>query len=82
MWSGGRALSSLISKCNVNRNFNYYIFKQFSYTCVSCVLLYAGETCGFNKCDQIQHRAMCFLLSIHKCAPIPRFQRDMVWVPL
>ena len=63
--SGGRALSSLISKFN--------IFTHLFYTCVSPILLYVSEACGSNKlkkCDQIQHRAMRFFPGVHKYAPI------------
>ena len=44
--SGGRALSSLIAKYNVNKNFNYDIFTHLFKTCIAPVILYGSEACG------------------------------------
>ena len=51
--SGGRDLSSLISKYNVNKISNYYIFTYLFYACVSSILLHASEACGSNKFKKI-----------------------------
>ena len=82
---GGRALASLINKYNVSKNFNHDIFIHLFNTCISSILLYGSEACGyntFNKCNQIQYRAMRFFWGVHKYAPIIGRQGDMGWVSL
>ena len=61
------------------------IFTHLFKTCVSPVILYGSEACGYNKfdkCDRIHYRAMRFFLEVHKCTPIHGLQEDMGWVSL
>ena len=58
--SGGRPLSALIAKYNVNKNFNHFclysLVQNLHFPC------YGSEACGYYKLkkrDQIQYRAIC-----------------------
>ena len=70
----------VIAKYNVNKNFNFSVYNHLFdtcvisvyshlfYTCVIPVILYGSEACGYNiftQCDQIQYRAMRFLVCIN-----------------
>ena len=49
---------------------------------LSSILLYGSETCGynkFNKCDQIQSRAIRFFLGIHKGIPFIVLDLKVTW---
>ena len=82
---GGRALASLISKYNVYKKLSYNVFTHLLNTCISPIMLYGSEACGYNKFkkyNQIQHRAKRFYLRVHKYAPIAGIQGDIGWVSL
>ena len=83
--SAGRALSSLIGRYNTYKNFNFDIFTYLFNSCVSSIMLYGSEACGFCKfvcCDKIQHRVIRFFLGVHKYEPILRLHGEMGWVSL
>ena len=83
--SCGRALSTLIAKYNAFKDFNFDVYTYLFNICISSVIMYGSEACGYNKfdkCDNIQYRAMRFFLEVNKYTPNLGLQRDMGWVSL
>ena len=47
------------------------------------ILQYAAEIWGFGRfaaADKINHRAMCYILGVHKFAPVPGLDGHTGWL--
>ena len=83
--SGNRALSSLINRYNVYRNFTYDIYVQLYDCSVIPTMLYGAEIWGFietNHVLKIQNRALRFFMGVHNKTPIPAMMGDMGWTDI
>ena len=81
--SGGRALSSIISKFKQFKNISYHTFTKLYDTGVNSVISYGASVWGYgnDKFGQIvQNRARRYFLGVHKNAPTHTVQADMGWI--
>ena len=70
--SGGRALSSIISKFKQFKNVGYHTFTKLYDTGVNSIISYGASIWGYgnDKFGQlVQNRAMRYFLGVHKNAP-------------
>ena len=81
--SGGRALSSIISKFKQFKNIGYHTFTKLYDTGVNSIISYGASIWGYgnDKFGQlVQNRAMRYFLGVHKKAPTHAVQADMGWI--
>ena len=81
--SASRALSAIINKYNVYKNFSFNIYLQLYNTNVLPVILYGAECWGSKKLKKyrdIQYRAMRFFLGVHNTTSLAAMRGDMGWV--
>ena len=74
--SASRALGAIISKYKT-------LFTRMYNTGVMPILQYGAEIWGFGKYsprDKIHHRAMRFLLGVHRFTPVPALYGDTGWL--
>ena len=76
--SGGRALSSIISKFKQFKNIGYYTFTKLYDTGVNSVISHIASVYRNDKFGQmVQNRAMKYFLGVHKM-PQP-MQFKLTW---
>ena len=81
--SGGRALSSIISKFKQFKNIGYYTFTKLYDTVVNSVISYGASVWGYgnDKFGQMaQNRAVRYFLGVYKNVPTNAVQTDMGWI--
>lgn len=81
--SGSRALGSVISKLKMNNFMSYKTYTKLYESCVTPVLDYAAEVCGFkNYCKPnfVQNKAMRIFMGVHRFAPVAGLEGDMAWL--
>ena len=81
--SGGRALSSIISKFKQFKNIGYHTFTKLHDTGINSFISYEASVWGYgnDKFGQMVHnRAMRYFLGVHKKTPTHTVQADMGWI--
>ena len=81
--SASRALGNLNSKFKSLKNVSFNAYSKIFHSGVASILDYSSEIWGFIKApsiDRIQHRAMRFLLGVHKFCPLPALFGDIGWL--
>ena len=81
--SASRALGVIISKYKILKNVRFHSFTRMYNAGVIPILQYGAEIWGFGKYsppDKIHHRAMRFLLGVHRFTPVPALYGDTGWL--
>ena len=81
--SGCRALGLVINKFKSLKNVAFNSFTKCYNAGVASIIDYSSEIWGFIKafsCDKVQHRAMRYLLGVHRFCPIPALYGDTGWL--
>ena len=82
--SGGRALSSIISKFKMFKDLGYKTFTTMYESGVVPILDYGSAIWGYSKnshSDLIQNKASRYFLGLHNFTPVPALTGEMGWLP-
>ena len=80
----GRALGKIISKIHNYKNFGFKSFTKLYDSCVTPILDYCSGVWGgkpFQSIDNVQHRAMRYIMGVHRFTPTLALIGDTGWLP-